>query len=154
TATKQFYFHAFLREQPDLDWSNPTVRAAMGDVLRFWFDRGVDGFRIDVIWMLGKRAAITPSPGAGAGEGAAPADRSGVIGDEPGTFEAIRGLRAIADEYPDRVLVGEIYLPPERLVRYYGDPDALGVQLPFNFQLLELPWSAGAIAAAIERYEA
>src|SRR4051812_9887401 len=56
--TGQYYFHAFLKEQPDLDWSNPEVRTAMGDALRFWFRRGVDGFRIDVIWMLGKAAAV------------------------------------------------------------------------------------------------
>jgi alpha-glucosidase len=53
-GTGQYYYHAFLKEQPDLNWRNPDVRAAMMDVLRFWFDRGVDGFRIDVLWHMMK----------------------------------------------------------------------------------------------------
>ncbi len=51
-ATGQYYYHAFLKEQPDLNWRNPEVRAAMMDVLRFWLARGVDGFRIDVPWHM------------------------------------------------------------------------------------------------------
>ena len=61
-ATGQYYYHAFLREQPDLNWRNPEVRAAMHDVLRFWLDRGVDGFRVDVIWHLIKDDAVPRQP--------------------------------------------------------------------------------------------
>jgi alpha-glucosidase len=61
-ATGQFYYHAFLREQPDLNWRNPEVRAAMYDALRFWLRRGVDGFRVDVIWHLIKDAALRDNP--------------------------------------------------------------------------------------------
>jgi alpha-glucosidase len=159
-ATGQYYFHAFLKEQPDLDWSKPEVRAAMGDALRFWFERGVDGFRIDVIWMIGKAAVLRAREAAPNGRpdpmDASDVDREkrsdGVIGDEPGTFDAITGLRAIADEFSDRVLIGEIYLPLERLVVYYGEAGS-GLHLPFNFQLIELDWKADVIAAAIARYE-
>ena len=61
-ATGQYYLHSFLPEQPDLNWRNPDVRAAMYDVLRFWLDRGVDGFRVDVIWLLIKDAALRDNP--------------------------------------------------------------------------------------------
>ncbi len=61
-ATGQYYYHAFLTEQPDLNWRNPHVRAAMYDVLRFWLDRGVDGFRVDVIWHMIKDAAFRDNP--------------------------------------------------------------------------------------------
>ena len=60
--TGQFYFHSFLREQPDLNWRNPEVRAAMDDVLRFWLDRGIDGFRVDVIWHLIKDDQLRDNP--------------------------------------------------------------------------------------------
>ena len=61
-ATGQYYYHAFLKEQPDLNWRNPDLRAAMYDVLRFWFDRGVDGFRIDVLWHMVKHADFPDNP--------------------------------------------------------------------------------------------
>ncbi len=114
----------------------------MGDALRFWFQRGVDGFRVDVIWMVGKEAVL------GRHDGPVP----DVIGDEPGTFEAVAGLRRIADEFSDRVLIGEIYLPLERLIVYYGEAGN-GLHLPFNFQLITLEWKADVIAAAVDRYE-
>jgi alpha-glucosidase len=143
--TGQYYFHAFLKEQPDLDWTNPEVRAVMADVLRFWLERGVDGFRVDVIWLLGKGPELEPGPRLG------PAV-DGIGGDQPHVHEIISALRDVVDEYADRLLIGEIYLPTERLVQYYGS-EGQGVHLPFNFQLLLLPWLAAEIHAAITRYE-
>jgi alpha-glucosidase len=145
-ASGQYWFHTFLPEQPELDWRNPAVRAAMHDVLRFWFDRGVDGVRIDVAWLLAKDGApwsdepVEP-PAASA------------HGDGPETHARMAELRAVADAYPGRLLIGEIYLPPERLVRYYG-PDGRGLHLPFNFGLVTAPWTAAAVGAAIASYEA
>src|SRR3546814_10200866 len=60
--TEQYYYHAFLKEQPDLNWRNPAVQEAMYDVLRFWFARGVDGFRIDVLWHMVKHADLPDNP--------------------------------------------------------------------------------------------
>jgi alpha-glucosidase len=155
-ATGQYYYHAFLKEQPDLNWRNPHVRAAMHDVLRFWMERGADGFRVDVIWHLMKDPDFRDNPPN-------PDWRPGYqdIGrfhqvhsaDHPDVHEIVAELRSVVDEYPDRVLIGEIYLPLERLMTYYGE-ELSGAHLPFNFQLLQTPWNADAIARVIEEYEA
>ncbi|RDV05404.1 alpha-amylase family glycosyl hydrolase [Undibacter mobilis] len=156
-ATDQYYYHAFLKDQPDLNWRSAAVRAAMHDVMRFWLDRGVDGFRVDVMWHLIKDAAFRDNPtnpdwqeGEAAYRRLLPLHST----DQPEVQDVVRGLRAVIDEYPDRVLIGEIYLPVEKLVAYYGDERLAGAHLPFNFALIETPWEARAIAALIERYEA
>lgn len=141
-ATGQYYFHSFLKDQPDLDWTNPAVRVAMSDVLRFWFARGVDGFRVDVVNLIAKKRELLPTR-AGARH---------VWGDESRIQELVRAIRQVADEFDDRVVIGEIWLPLKKLVVYYGT-DQTGLHLPFNFQLLQLPWSAARIAAAIRTYE-
>jgi len=155
-ATDQYYYHAFLKEQPDLNWRNAEVRGAMYDVMRFWLDRGVDGFRVDVMWHLMKDQAFRhdpPNPDWREGQSDYRRNLPVHSTDRPEVHEIVRGLRAVIDEYPDRVLIGEIYLPVERLVAYYGE-GLSGAHLPFNFSLIETPWEAGAIAALIERYEA
>ncbi len=155
-ASGQYYYHAFLAAQPDLNWRNRQVREAMHDVMRFWLKRGVDGFRVDVIWHLIKDAAFRdnpPNPEARADD--PPYRRFLPIysADRPEVHEVIRGLRSVADEFPERVLIGEVYLPIERLVTYYG-AGLCGAHLPFNFSLIETPWRAGAVRALIDRYEA
>jgi alpha-glucosidase len=154
-ASDQYYYHAFLREQPDLNWRNPQVRAAMHDVMRFWLKRGVDGFRVDVIWHLIKDEAFRdnpPNPDFAAGEAAYKSLLPVYSADRPEVHEVIRGLRAVIDEFPDRVLIGEVYLPVEKLAAYYGEGLG-GTHLPFNFSLIETPWRADAIASLIDRYE-
>jgi len=156
-VTGQYYYHAFLKEQPDLNWRNPQVRAAMMDVLRFWFDRGVDGFRIDVLWHLAKHADFPDNP-------ANPAWRPAMgemhkllqlhSTDQPEVHGIAAEMRRVADGYKERLLVGEIYLPVERLMAYYGRKDAPGVHLPFNFQLIDAPWEARTLARLIAAYEA
>ncbi|HEX2537368.1 MAG TPA: alpha-amylase family glycosyl hydrolase [Pseudolabrys sp.] len=154
-TTGQWYLHSFLRQQPDLNWRNPEVRRAMYDALRFWLRRGVDGFRVDVIWLLIKDEKfrdnpLNPSwqpPGAEIGK-----TIQLYNSDRPEVHEVIAEMRAVLDEFDERVLIGEIYLPLERLVTYYGK-ELKGAQLPFNFQLLETAWDARAIAKAIEDYE-
>ncbi|MDR4305416.1 DUF3459 domain-containing protein [Chelatococcus sambhunathii] len=154
--TGQYYYHAFLKEQPDLNWRNPEVRAAMNDVLRFWMRRGVDGFRVDVIWHLLKDKDFRddpPNPDYRPGD----ADIRSVLQtrstDQPEVHEVIAELRATLDEFGDRVLIGEIYLPVERLVAYYG-ADLGGAHLPFNFQLILAEWRARGLARLIDEYEA
>lgn len=155
-STGQFYYHAFLSEQPDLNWRNPEVVAAMLDVLRFWLNRGVDGFRIDAIHHLIEDCELTDNPpNALWRNGMSPARRLLRLHttDRPEVHEAIAKMRAVADEYPgDRLLIGEAYLPLDRLMLYYG-AELKGFHLPFNFHLLSTPWNATAIGALIDAYE-
>ncbi|MEZ0496282.1 alpha-amylase family glycosyl hydrolase [Sphingomonas sp. IW22] len=155
-ATGQYYSHAFLKEQPDLNWRNPDLRAAMMDVLRFWFDRGVDGFRIDVLWHMVKHPDFPdnpPNPDYRKGMGEMWRVLQLHSTDQPEVHDIAAEMRAIADGYGERLLIGEIYLPVERLMHYYGSADAPGVHLPFNFQLIDAPWDARALATLIEAYE-
>ncbi len=154
-ATGQYYYHAFLPEQPDLNWRNPAVREAMCDVLRFWLDRGVDGFRVDVIWHLMKDEQFRDNPVNAAWHPGMPGiDRllQRYSCDRPEIHEVVSQLRAVIDDYPDRVLIGEVYLPIKDLVRYYG-PRKKGANLPFNFQLIFTRWHAEDIARLIAEYE-
>jgi alpha-glucosidase len=154
-ATGQYYLHSFLREQPDLNWRNPAVRKAMDDVLRFWLGRGVDGFRVDVIWLLIKDAALRDNPvNPGFQPGQAAINRFLQVhnADQPEVHELIAEMRAVLDCYSERLLIGEIYLPIERLVTYYGK-DLGGAQLPFNFQLIHTAWTAKEIARLVSEYE-
>ena len=152
----QYYYHAFLKEQPDLDWRNPKVVAAMHDVLRFWLGRGVDGFRIDVIWHLLKDPQWRdnpPNPDFRPGEPAVRELLQIRTCDQPGILDLVKGLRRVADAFPDKVLIGELYLDVERLCAYYGE-ERDGVHLPFNFHLIMDPWKADVVARLIETYEA
>lgn len=155
-ATGQFYYHAFLDRQPDLNWRNPEVRDAVYEVMRFWMRRGVDGFRVDVIWHLIKDAEFRDNPvnpnyvaGRPPHETVVPLYST----DRPETLDVVAEMRKVVDEFEDRVLIGEIYLPVERLVAYYGE-NLAGAHLPFNFALLSAPWHAPDIADLIARYEA
>ena len=156
-ATEQYYLHAFLREQPDLNWRNPAVRAAMDDVLRFWLDRGVDGFRIDVLWHCIKHPDLLdnpPNPDFRPELGEKFKVLQHHSANQPEVHEVAASFRRLADEYGERLLVGEICLPVPSLMDYYGTREAPGVHLPFNFQLLDAPWNAQALARIIADYEA
>ncbi len=159
-TTEQYYLHLFDKKQPDLNWRNPEVRAAMYDALRFWLDRGVDGFRVDVIWLMVKDALFRDNP---ANPDWRPGDSPGnrqiklYVEDRPEVHEVVREMRATLDSYGlgERVLIGEIYLPLPRLMTYYGADGRLDeCHLPFNFSLLEMPWDARAVRQTIEEYEA
>jgi alpha-glucosidase len=155
-ATGQYYYHAFLAQQPDLNWRNPAVRHAIHDVMRFWLGKGVDGFRVDVIWHLIKDAAFRDNPpNPDYREGRPPHERIVPLhsNDQPEVHDVIAELRRVVDEFESRVLIGEIYLPPQRLVTYYGT-NLGGAHLPFNFALLSAPWNARSIERIIEDYEA
>jgi alpha-glucosidase len=152
----QYYYHAFLKEQPDLNWRNPEVVEAMLEVLRFWLDRGVDGFRVDVLWHLVKDQDFNDNPpNPDWREGMDPYQQVVPVQttDRPEVHDIVRAMRALFDSYEDRVLIGEIYLPVEKLVRYYGE-ELEGAHLPFNFQLINAPWDARHIAKMIRDYEA
>ncbi|WP_088368053.1 alpha-amylase family glycosyl hydrolase [Sphingomonas dokdonensis] len=155
--TGQYYLHTFLREQADLNWRNPAVAAAMTDVMRFWLDRGVDGFRIDVLWHIVKAEGLPDNPEN-------PDWREGMAGklrvlqhhstDQPEAHAFTRAMRQLADSYGETLLVGEIFLPRDRLMRWYGSAAEPGVHLPFNFELIENPWDRDTLARLIAEYDA
>jgi alpha-glucosidase len=161
-ATGQYYLHAFLKEQPDLNWRNPELRAAMLDVLRFWFDRGVDGFRIDVLWHIVKAEGFPDNP-LNPAWGPHLGERDKVFQvhstDQPEAHAIAAEFRALAEDYGartgrERVLIGEIFLPFDRLARWYGTPERPQVHLPFNFALMENRWDAAVLRRVIAEYEA
>jgi alpha-glucosidase len=145
--TGEYYLHFFAPEQPDLDWHNETVRRDFEDVLRFWFDRGVDGFRIDVAQALFKDRSLPdmqePVPRTWH------ADWVRAV-NQPELHPLYRGWRRLADEYPgERMYVGEIVLKNQETVAQYVRPDELN--LAFNFALLWDDWDAAALRDTIER---
>jgi alpha-glucosidase len=146
--TGQYYLHHFLPQQPDLNWRSEDVRAAIDDVLRFWLDRGVDGFRVDVASGLIRDERLRDNP------------RFRLLGrprprnwDLDEVHEIHRRWRKVLDSYAgDRMAVGEIGVRNlRRHVRYYGNDDEL--QLSFNFHFLEQPWSAERFRAVVEEWE-
>lgn len=157
-ATGQYYLHSFLKEQPDLNWRNPDVQATMLDVMRFWLDKGVDGFRVDALWHVIKDAQYRDNPRDPdyvAGR-MPPYDQliPAYSGGQPELHEIVALLRRVAEEYQERVLIGEMYLPVEELMGYYGREQDTGLHLPYNFSLILLPWQAVDIFAGVNRYEA
>lgn len=154
-TTGQYYYHAFLAQQPDLNWRNPEVRSAIYDVMRFWLEKGVDGFRVDVIWHLIKDAQFRDNPpNPHYVEGRPPHEKilTQYSTDQAEVHEVIAEMRRVTDAYEGRVLIGEVYLPLHRLMAYYGN-DLTGAQMPFNFALLSTFWSARAIGQIVADYE-
>jgi len=131
------------------------VREAIFEVMRFWLGKGVDGFRVDVIWHLIKDAEFRDNPpNPNFHQGRPPHERilTRYSTDQPEVHEVIAQMRRVVDEFECRVLIGEIYLPLHRLVAYYGN-DLTGAQMPFNFALLSTLWSARSIEKIIADYE-
>ncbi len=142
----QWYLHLFDPAQPDFDWRNPAVGDLFESILRFWFERGVDGFRIDVAHGLVKDAALP--------DGRMDADGhplpNPAMWNQPEVHEVYRRWRAISDSYDgDLVLVGEIWVADVADLAHYLRPDEL--PQAFFFDLLVQPWRASSVRAAIER---
>ncbi len=156
-ATGQYYLHAFLASQPDLNWRNPDLKCAMFDVMRFWLNRGVDGFRIDVLWHIVKADGLPDNPPNPAWTPDR-TERDRVLQrhstDQPEAHTIAAEMRALADGYGNRVLIGEIFLPNAAHARWYGTRERPEVHLPFNFQLIENDWNAATLHAMIAAYEA
>ncbi|MFJ3583129.1 glycoside hydrolase family 13 protein [Streptomyces sp. NPDC090127] len=140
-ADGEWYLHLFAPQQPDWNWNHPLVRTEFEDILRFWLDRGVDGFRIDVASLLIKQDGLPDK--ASLPEGAPVPDS-----DRPEVHEIYRAWRRIADTYDgDRVFVGELWVPPASLARYLR-PDEL--HTGFNFPFMQAPWDAFALRSVID----
>jgi alpha-glucosidase len=152
--TGQYYLHEFLKEQPDLNWRNPAVKAAMFEALRFWLRKGVDGFRVDVMWLMIKDDHFRdnpPNPAYTVGQGSRAQVLPVYDADRPEVQALVGEMRSVLEEFGDRVLIGEIYLPIPRLMQYYG-AGLRGANLPFNFQLLQCAWTADELAKTIGDY--
>lgn len=143
----QYYLHLFLPEQPDLNWANPEVESAMHDTLRFWLDRGVDGFRADVVQCIGKDPSLPDDPPDLAG-----LPRCAIHVDAE-THPLLRRIRTLLDGYPQQpMMVGEVsILDLDLMVPYLGDGDEL--HLSFNFESIHLPWDAARWRAAVAHAE-
>ncbi|MBN9150042.1 MAG: glycoside hydrolase family 13 protein [Cryobacterium sp.] len=144
----QWYLHLFDTSQPDLDWENPWVREQFHDILRFWLDRGVDGFRVDVAHGLIKKKGlpdyVAPKGGASMGGHAS----TPPYWAQPGVHEIYRAWRKVLDEYPgEQVLVAEAWVNPLSKLAQWVRPDEM--DQAFNFDFLETAWDATAIRRVI-----
>ena len=148
---RQYYLHSFLKEQPDLNWQDPSVRAAMWDVVRFWLDRGVDGFRLDAINWLGKDTRWPNNP-----------FRLGLRGytrqhhlydrDQALAHDTMQELRQVVSAYPDAVLIGEAAADtPGGPASFYGKGDD-ELHLVFDFRLMKSPWRANSFRLFLSQH--
>ena len=158
--TGQYYLHQFVTQQPELNYRNPEVLQAMLDVMRFWLEVGVDGFRVDVIWLMLKDDQFRDNPVNPNWNGVNPHNSLDQIYTQnvPGVHRLIKAMRSVLDEYDERMMVGEIYLPNRELMKYYGSRREDGsfdeCHLPFNFQLIRIPWNAKIVRGAVNAYYA
>ena len=153
-ARRQFYCHTFLTQQPDLNWRNPRLQEALADVMRFWLDRGVDGFRVDASAVLIKDDLLRDNPpNPDAGKETPPPQRFTPVftDDRPETMGCIEMLREVLDEYDGRVLCGEVQGKTDRIGHFYGS-DKPRLHLPLNFALLDSQWDALSLQATIDAY--
>ena len=155
SPTGHWYLHLFDSSQPDLNWDHPEVHHEMADTLRFWFDRGVDGFRIDVAHGLVKQHGY-PDEGSG-GHDVTASGTSELFGeirpspqwDQPGVHDIFRSWRSIADAYdPPRTFCGEVWVSTPERQSHYVRPDEL--HTVFNFDFLKCPWDAAGIRTVVE----
>ncbi|QRY39838.1 glycoside hydrolase family 13 protein [Microbacterium hominis] len=140
----EWYLHSFDAAQPDLNWRNPEVAEDFRDVMRFWFDRGVDGFRVDVAHGHVKAPGLPDWPGADDGTGG----HNAAMWDQPEVHEIYRDWRAVGDAYPEpKYFVGEVWVPSASRLAAYLRPDEL--HQAFSFELLVQPWDAVRLREAI-----
>ena len=159
-ATGQYYLHQFVREQPELNWRNPEVKEAMYETLRFWLDRGVDGFRMDVIAMIIKDEQLRDNPPNPNAPPDLPENDIGgrLLGvyniDQDEVHDILKEIRQLFDTYDERVAIGELWGPLDRWVKYYGEQGE-ELHMPFNFRLMdEAQWDAKTMQSLVNAMEA
>jgi alpha-glucosidase len=155
--TGQYYYHAFLAQQPDLNLRNPEVQGAICDAMRFWLARGVDGFRMDAVWHVIKDDQLRDNPVNERYTPDLPPDNvvHGVYTrDRPEAHDVTAMMRRVVDEYDQRMVGGELYVGLDTMMSYYGAPERPELHLPFNLQLSVLPWDGKTIPDYIESYYA
>ncbi|WP_291976169.1 MULTISPECIES: alpha-amylase family glycosyl hydrolase [unclassified Chelatococcus] len=152
--TNQYYYHAFLVQQPDLNWRNPEVREEMAGILRFWMARGVDGFRMDASAVLAEDELMRDDPpNPTADENTPPPEHLKRVftDDRPESMTYIEELRSVIDTFEERVLAGEVQGKTDRIGHFYGG-ERPRLHLPLNFALLDSPWDALSLQASIDAY--
>ena len=160
STTHQYYFHQFLAAQPDLNWRNPALQRAMLEAMRFWLDRGADGFRLDAFKHLVEDARFrdnSPDTSGSTGHGQYDSLLPIHTTDDPKTLDVLCQMRRVGDGYARRdnqarLLIVEAYGTPEKVAPYYGGRNGCGAQLPSNFGLLGAPWKAETIQQRITEY--
>jgi alpha-glucosidase len=155
-ATAEWYLHLFLEQQPDLNYRNPEVIAAMHDVLRFWLRRGASGYRVDVMHGMIKDAQFRDNPPLTRVEWGSQTDvelkqQHLYDVDQPEVHEIVRGFRRVIDEFPEAMMVGEVWPRNNNSLALYLRPDEL--QEAFNFRFLFCPWEASRFRAQVEEVE-
>lgn len=157
-TTEQYYLHLFHSKQPDLNWRNSEVITGMKDVLRFWLERGVDGFRMDVVGFIIKDEILRDNPLSSPNIDPTSLNEWGQLHhqydiDQPEVHEIIQEFRSLHDDY-GAVTIGEIWAEPRsRWVEYYGE-SLDGLHLPFNFDLLNKAWDAQIFRQSVDELEA
>jgi oligo-1,6-glucosidase/alpha-glucosidase len=155
--TDQWFYASFLPFQPDLNWRNPAVKQAMFDIVRFWLDKGVDGFRLDIFHSIYKDDGFRDNPFSrhliSLDEGAGHFQEWKYTINQPEVFDLAVELRALVDSYtPKRMLIGEVFGSVENQKRFLGK-DLDGLQLVFLWELLNLKGTASFLREVIEHYE-
>jgi glycosidase len=150
---KQWYMATFLPFQPDLNWRNPEVRQAMFDTVRFWLDKGVDGFRLDIFGQIMKDPGLANNPVRPRVYNGFPRLTDRIHTENtPANVQLAQELRAVCNEYPeDRALLGEVFGPPDVLKSYLGEGD--GLNLVFLFEFLTFHYDAAWFRETIEGFE-
>ncbi len=153
---KQYYYHAFNENQPDLNWNNPEVRKAVYEIIRFWLDKGVDGFRLDASSVYSKDKFYRYNPVKFGTTDKNNYNNQDHLYDKnlPANHQIIREMRQLVDEYDDRVLIGETFIDSSlyESSKFYGvNNDEL--HLPFNFEFTFSPWYPGYLQREIARKE-
>src|SRR3954462_6036927 len=155
TPDGRWYLHLFATEQPDLNWRDPAVAADFEQTLRFWLDRGVSGFRVDVAYGLFKDARLRDNPVPYSPTLFGHGPEQAMTWNQPEVHDVGRRWRSICDEYPDTMLVGEVCLADLEQVALYSRPDEMHQSL--SFRLLKSPWStesfADAVRTALDAFE-
>lgn len=156
-TTQQYYLHSFLKEQPDLNWRDPECEMAMLDVLAFWLDKGVDGFRVDAAYRAYKDPGFRDNPVNKEWKpGMEPSDQLHEVFNKnvPDIHDFNKMLRRFIDAKGDHLLIAELYKPLELIVQHHGNNDEF--HLPLNSELMsdDLIWQAESLRAIVERYEA
>lgn len=154
--TNQYYLHSFLKEQPDVNWRDPQCKLAMLDILDFWLQKGVDGFRVDAAYRAYKDPDFRDNPiNTNWKPGMEPSDRLHEVYNKntPDIHSFNRMLRSFVDERGNHLLIAELYKPLDLIVKHYGENDEF--HLPLNSELMsdDLAWEAGYVQEVVERFE-
>lgn len=144
----QYYLHTFLPEQPDLNWHNPTVREACLDIVRFWLERGVSGFRLDVFNAYFKHPDLPDNPRR-LGRDAWKRQRHVNNKDRPELREFLGELRSLLEQHPEAMAVGELFDGDASIAASYCED----LHMVFNFDFLAQPWKAAAVQRAVSRWD-